>query len=148
MDLGVMTIKSYYTFSLPNIGKMVRVFANDPGDLGSIPKTQKRYLMPPCLTLSIIKYGSREKWSNPREGVVLSLTPWCSSYRKGKLGVNFDYGRQLYLLYTLSRSPGLEPYHQMQVSVISRTPYKKWGIICPLQEIQLAYSKPRRFCEI
>ena len=39
---------------------MVRVFANDPGDLGSMPgwvmpKTQKKwYLIPPCLTLSII----------------------------------------------------------------------------------------------
>ena len=43
----------------PDIGKMVRVCANGPGDLGSIPgrvipKTQKWYLMLPCLTLSII----------------------------------------------------------------------------------------------
>ena len=34
------------------------------GDQGSIPgqvipKTQKWYLMPPCLTLNIISYGSR-----------------------------------------------------------------------------------------
>ena len=39
---------------------MVRVFDNGPGDLGSIPdrvipKNLKWYLMPPCLTLSIIK---------------------------------------------------------------------------------------------
>ena len=40
---------------------MVRVFTNSPGDLGSIPgrvipKTKKKwYLMPPCLTLNIIK---------------------------------------------------------------------------------------------
>ena len=26
---------------------------------------KKWYLMPPCLTLSIIRYGSRVKWSNP-----------------------------------------------------------------------------------
>ena len=43
-----------------NICIMVRVFANGPGDLGSIPgqvktKTQKWYLMLPCLTLSIIR---------------------------------------------------------------------------------------------
>ena len=46
------------------------VFTNGPEDLGSIlgwviPKTQKWYLMPPCLTLSFIRYGSRVKWSNP-----------------------------------------------------------------------------------
>ena len=39
---------------------MVRVFDNGSGDLSSIPdrvipKTQKWYLMPPCLTLSIIR---------------------------------------------------------------------------------------------
>ena len=41
-----------------------RVFTNGLGDWGSIPrrvipKTQKWYLMPPCLTLSIIRYVSR-----------------------------------------------------------------------------------------
>ena len=38
--------------------------------------------MPTCLTLSIIRYGSRVKWSNPGKGVAHSLTssgrprPW------------------------------------------------------------------------
>ena len=54
--------------------------------------------MPPWLTLSIIRYGSRVKWSNPGEGVAPSQTPWCSSYRKGILRVTLDYGRQLYFL--------------------------------------------------
>ena len=49
------------------IGQVGRVFANGPGDLGSIPgrvmpKTQKWYLIPPCLTLSNIRYVSRVKW--------------------------------------------------------------------------------------
>ena len=88
---------------LPDIGLMVRVFTNGPGDLGSIPgrvipKTQKRYLMPPCLTLNIIRQGSRVKWVNPGKGVAISRTPWCSSYRKRNLRVTLDYGRQLYLL--------------------------------------------------
>ena len=47
--------------------KMVREFANGPGHQGSIPcwvitkikKKKKGYLMPLCLTLSIIRYGSR-----------------------------------------------------------------------------------------
>ena len=48
-------------------------------------KTQKWYLIPPCLTLSIIRYGSGVKWSKPGKGVAHSPTPWCSSYRKGAL---------------------------------------------------------------
>ena len=80
---------------------MVRVFANGQGDLGSIPGLviPKLYMMPPRLTLSIIRYGSRVKCSNPGKGVTLSATPWCSSYRKGSLQVTFDYGRQLYFYY-------------------------------------------------
>ena len=52
--------------------------------------------MPPCLTLSIIWWGSRVEWSNSGKGVVLSPTRWCSSYWKGSLLVTLDYGRQLY----------------------------------------------------
>ena len=61
----------------------------------SYQRLKKWYLMPP---LSIIRYGSRVKWSNPGKGVVPSSTPWCSSYRKGNLRVTLDYCRQLYLL--------------------------------------------------
>ena len=80
---------------------MSRVFANDPGDQGStpgrvIPKTQKWYLMPPCLTLSIIRHGSWVKWSNPGNGIVPSPTPWCISYWKGSLQVTLNCSRQLY----------------------------------------------------
>ena len=57
--------------------------------------------MSPCLTLSIKRYGSRVKWSNPGKGVAPSPTPRCSSYRKGSLRVTLDYGRQLY--FTLLR---------------------------------------------
>ena len=35
---------------------------------------------PPCLTLSIIRYVSRVKWSNPGKGVSPSSKPRCSSY--------------------------------------------------------------------
>ena len=78
------------------------MFTNDPGDPSSfssrvIPKTQKWYLIRPCITLSIIRYVSRVKWSNPRKGVALSPTPRCSSYWKWNFRVALDYGRQLYL---------------------------------------------------
>ena len=56
--------------------------------------------MPPCLTLSIIRYGSRVKWVNPGKGVAPSPTPWCGSYRKGSLRVTLDYSRQLYFTIT------------------------------------------------
>ena len=33
--------------------------------VASYQRLKKWYLMPPCLTLSIVRYGSRVKWSNP-----------------------------------------------------------------------------------
>ena len=84
--------KNHYHFS--NQSKYLRykllVFANSPGDRDSIPdqvipKTKKWYLMSPCLTLSIIRLGSRVKWSNPGKGVAPSPIPWCCSYWKGSL---------------------------------------------------------------
>ena len=68
------------------IGPVGRVFTNGLGDLGSIPgrvipKTlNKWYLIPPCLTLSNIRYVSKVKWSNPGKGVAPSPTPRCRSY--------------------------------------------------------------------
>ena len=55
--------------------------------------------MPPCSTLSIIRYGSRVKWSNPGKGVAPSPTPRCSSYWKRRLQVTLDYGRQFPFTY-------------------------------------------------
>ena len=57
----------------------------------------KWYLIPPCLTLSIIRYLSRVKLSNPGKGVAPSPTSQCSSYWKGSLRVTLHYGRQLTL---------------------------------------------------
>ena len=67
------------------IGLVGKVFANGPGDLGSIPgnvipKTLKWYFIPPCLTLSNTRYVSRVKRSNLEKGVATSLTSLCSSY--------------------------------------------------------------------
>ena len=64
------------------------MFAKCPGDRNSIrgrviPKTQKLFLMPPCITLSIKRYGPRVKWSNPGKGVAPFPTPRCSYYWKG-----------------------------------------------------------------
>ena len=48
----------------------------------SYQRLKKWYLMPPCLTLSIIRYGSRVKWGNPGKGVAPSPTPCCSKLSK------------------------------------------------------------------
>ena len=44
----------------------------------SFQRLKKWYLTPPCVTLSIIRYRSRVKWSNPEKRVVPFLPP-CSS---------------------------------------------------------------------
>ena len=64
----------------------------------SYQRLKKWYLIPPCLTLSIIRYVLLVKWSNPRKGAAPSPTPQCRSYRKGSLRVTLDYSHQLYLL--------------------------------------------------
>ena len=53
----------------------------------SYQRLKRWYLRLPCVTLSIIRWLSRVKWSNPGKGVVLSHIPWCSSYWKGVFGL-------------------------------------------------------------
>ena len=67
----------------------------------SYSRLKEWHLMSPCLTLSIMRYGSRVKWSNPGKGVASSPTPQCSSYWKGSLLVALDYGSQLYFIPSL-----------------------------------------------
>ena len=86
---------------VPDIGLAVRVFANGPGDWGSIPgrvipKTQKMVLDASLLNTQHYKVRIKDKVEQSREGVAPSPTPWCSSYRKGSLRVTLDYGCQLY----------------------------------------------------
>ena len=49
-------------------------------------RLKKRYLMPTCLTLSIIRYESKVKWSNSGKGVVLSSTFGVVAIKKGAFG--------------------------------------------------------------
>ena len=63
----------------------------------------KWYLIPPCLTLSNIRYVLRVKWSNPGKGVASSPIPRCNSYWKGNVLVALDCGRQQLVFFkTLS----------------------------------------------
>ena len=98
-----MTSINIHVFQILSLILVGRVFANGPRGQGSvpgqvIPKSKKIwYLMPPCIIFSIIRYGSRVKWSNPGKGVVPFTTPWCCSYWKGSLHVTLDNSHQLYL---------------------------------------------------
>ena len=94
----------YIYIYIPDIGLGVRVFANGPGDLGSIPgrvipKTQKMVLDASLLNTQHYKVRIKGKVEQSREGVAPSPTHWCSSYRKGSLRVTLDYGRQLYFYF-------------------------------------------------
>ena len=85
--LNSLLLILFHFNSLPSV-----YYWHNGWDLGSIPswvipKTQKWYLMPPCLTLSTIMYISRVKWGNLGKGVAPSCTPRYSSYRKGNLQV-------------------------------------------------------------
>ena len=73
--------------------------------VASYQRLSKWYLIPPCLTLSDIKYVSTVKWSNPGKGVEPSPTPRCSNYWKGSLLVALDYGHQLYFFYYYYYTP-------------------------------------------
>ena len=58
--------------------------------------------MSSCLALSTIRWRSRVKWSKPGKVVAPFPTPWCCSNQKGRLGDTLDYGRHLYLLFTIA----------------------------------------------
>ena len=86
------------------IGLSSRVFANGPGDWGSIPgqvipKTQKMVLDAALLNTQHYKVCIKCKWSNPGNGVAPYPTILCSNYRKGSLQVTLDQGCQLYLQF-------------------------------------------------
>ena len=89
-----MFIWMYYACHVPDIIVMVRVYANGLGfnPRKVIPKTQK-LVLDASFTPSILRYGSRVKWSN--RGKVLAPL-WCSGFRKESLRVTRDYSRQLY----------------------------------------------------
>ena len=78
---------------------MVRVFANGPGDLCSIPgrvipKTQKIVLEASLLNTQHYKIGIN--WKQSRERGSASPTLRYCSYLKGSFPVTLDYGCQLY----------------------------------------------------
>ena len=84
------------------IGLVGSVFANGPGDLGSIlgrvlSKTKKMVLDNSLLNTQHYKVRFKDKVEQPRKRSSSPPTPQCSSYWKGSLRVILDYSGQLYL---------------------------------------------------
>ena len=87
---------------------MVRLFANGPGDLGSIPgrviqKTLKMVLDASLLNTQHYKVRIKGKVEKSRKGVAPTPIPWCSSYREESLRVTLDYG--LWSMHRYSPQP-------------------------------------------
>ena len=74
-------------FSCTNYIGLVSSVRQGPTRLGLNPRKchTKDSKNGTCLTLNIIKYISKVKWSNPGKEVVPSTASRCSSYRKGNL---------------------------------------------------------------
>ena len=87
------------------IGLVGRVFANGPGDLGSIsgrviPKTLKMVFDTLLLNTQQYKVRIKGKVEQSRERSSALSYSRCSSYWKGSLLVALNYSRQLYFLLT------------------------------------------------
>ena len=116
------------------------MFANGAGDRCSIPGRvipkilKKSYLIPPCLTLIIIRNGSRVKWSNPLHLSVVAI-------EKGAFG-SPSTSHQLYLMvysktvfsleFGSARNIGSHYHHQ--VAVTARIPLS-FSLDSPLSSI-------------
>ena len=93
----------------------------------SYQRLLKWYLIPPCLTLSSIRYVSRVKWSNPEKGVAPSPTPQWGSYWKESLMVTLDYSCQLL------KCPGLVGFEEGSYLPSNRnSPKSEWIENAPL----------------
>ena len=78
--MGPTLLASYWQIYRP-ISLLARVFANGQGYWGLFPgRVKLRHLISPCLTLSVIRYVSRVKWSNIREEVESFPSPRFVSY--------------------------------------------------------------------
>ena len=92
--------------------------------------------MPPCLTLNIIRYITRVKWSNSGEWVMPSPTPGCSSYWKREpsgcpqlqsptlhVAIYF-YNVDLELLNIMKNNPNSYQFYLVTITFSTGIPHK------------------------
>ena len=87
--------------------------------VASYQRLEKWYLIYSWLTLSIIRYGSGVKWSNPGKGVAPFPTPRCCTYWKGSLLVTLDDRRQLSFFISSDKLIYFFLHETKQISLIS-----------------------------
>ena len=85
-------------------GRQRQIYRNGPDDRGSIPsrvipKTQKLYLMPSCLTHGIIRYGSRVSWVIRGKELSLFLHLSIAAIEKRAFGSLLTSVSQLIYIY-------------------------------------------------
>ena len=86
----------------------------------SYRRLKEWYLMPFCLRLSIIRYISGVKWSNPGKGIVTFTTLRCSSYWEGSSRGALDCCRQYIYIYIIIsiKEKYLKPFKLVQIICI------------------------------
>ena len=85
ISINLFSVRPGYLHNSESIGRWLATRGSIPCQV--LPKTQKWFLMPPCLIFSFLRYGLRVKWFNPGKGVAPSPTSrYCSFYKKGALG--------------------------------------------------------------
>ena len=97
--------------------------------VASYQRLKKLYLIPPCLTLSNIRYVSRVKWSNLGKEVAPSPIPRYSSYWKGRPRLkvaNFkNISRKVkYTTWILRRE------HRYNILIVDKNSEKNILILC------------------
>ena len=85
----------------------------------SYQRLKKWYLIPPCLTLSIIRYGSRVK-SNPRKGVAPFPTPRFVAIEKDPSGHPRQSSPTLLTYYYVSKHKSLKIMKRKSCEAIKR----------------------------
>ena len=99
----VTLVVFHWSMSNRPIDPAVRVFAKDrktgrPGGQSQVESDRRLKNGTCCLTLSIIRYESRVKWSNLGDGVAPSPTPLCSCYWKRSLWIRLHYSHHFYFM--------------------------------------------------
>ena len=112
----------------------------------SYQRLKKWYLMPPCLTLSIIRYGSRIKWSNPGKWETPSPTPWWSSYRKGAfelLSTNVaNFTLYIHIYIYIYNSSGFVSLYTIKFKCRCNNCFGKYNCISNLKIDIIIYCSP------
>ena len=132
------------------------MIANGLGDQCSIScqvivKTQKWYLMPPCLALRIIRYVSRVKWSNLEKEVVSSQHLGVVAIEKGSFGSpsttvgqhHFFTMRYLILKFVLFSNIWLQSYYlyfQRFILIIFYSDFYSFTCIVMWNKVSSSYT--------